>query len=75
MNKKARSKIPLKPKEPLKWVSMDIVTSTAPKSLTGDTIFSNYFLIVDAYSKISKLYGMEKNHNIRSYGQTGYVSI
>ena len=59
MNKKARSKTPLKPKAPFKWVFMDIIPSTAPKSLTSDTTFSNYLLIVDAYSKIPKLYGME----------------
>ena len=39
---------------------MDIISSTAPKSFTSDTNFSNYLLIVDAYSKIPKLYGMEK---------------
>ena len=39
---------------------MDIIPSTSPKRLTSDTTFSNYFLIVDAYSKIPKLYGMEK---------------
>ena len=39
MNKKARSKIPLKPKAPFKWVFMDIIPSTAPKSLTSDSIF------------------------------------
>ena len=60
MNKKSRSKIPLKPMAPFKWVFMDIVPSTAPKSLTSDTNVSNYILIVDAYSKIPKLYGMEK---------------
>ena len=59
MNKKARSKLPLKPKAPFKWVFMDIIPSTAPKSLTNDTNFKNYVLIVDAYSKIPKLYGME----------------
>ena len=59
MNKKARSKIPLKPKAPFKWVFMGIILSTAPKSLTNDTNFQNYLLIVDAYSKIPKLYGME----------------
>ena len=48
MNKKARSKIPLKPKAPFKWVFMDIIPSTAPKSLTSDTTFSKYLLIVDA---------------------------
>ena len=60
MNKKARSKIPLKPKASFKWVFMDIVPSTAPKSLTSDTNVSNYLLIVDAYSNIPELYGMEK---------------
>ena len=59
MNKKARSKISLKPKAPFKWIFMDIVPSTAPKSLTSDTKFSNFLLIVDAYSKIPKLYGMD----------------
>ena len=58
--KKARSKIPLKPKAPFKWVFMDTFTSTAPKILTSDTTFSNYLLIVDAYYNIPKLYGMEK---------------
>ena len=55
MNKKARSKIPLKTKAPFNWVFMDIIPSTAPKSFTSDTTFSNYILIVDAYSKIPKL--------------------
>ena len=59
MNKKARSNIPLKPKAPFKWVFMDIFPSTEPKSLTSDTTFSNYLLIVDAYSKITKLYGTD----------------
>ena len=40
---------------------MDIIPSEAPKSLTSETTFSNYLLIFDAYSKIPKLYGMEKN--------------
>ena len=48
MNKKARSNIPLKPKAPFKWVFMDLIPSTAPKSLTSDTTFSNYLLTVDA---------------------------
>ena len=60
MNKKARSKIPLKPKAPFKWVFMDIVPSTAPKILTSETTFSNQLLIVDVYYNIPKLYGMEK---------------
>ena len=60
MNKKARSKIILKPKATFKWVFMNIIPSTAPKSLTSDKTFSNYILIVDSYSKITKLYGMEK---------------
>ena len=39
---------------------MDIIPSTTPQSLTSDTTFSKYLLIVDAYSKIPKNYGMEK---------------
>ena len=39
MNKMARSKVPLKPKSPFKWVFMDVIPSTAPKSLTSDTTF------------------------------------
>ena len=60
MNKKARSKNPLKLKAPLKWFFMDIIPSTAPKGLTSDTTFSNNLLIVYADSKIPKIYGMEK---------------
>ena len=60
MNKKARSEIPLKPKAPVKWVFMDIIPSTASKRLTSDTNVSNCLLIFDSYSKIPKLYGMEK---------------
>ena len=37
MNKKYRSKNPLNPKVPFKWVFMDIIPSTAPKSLTSET--------------------------------------
>ena len=59
MNKKARSKISLKSKAPFKWVFMDIISSTASKSFTSETTFSRYILIVDAYSKIPKLYGIE----------------
>ena len=60
MNKKARSIIPMKPKSLFKWIFMDIIPSTTSKSLTSDTTFSNYILIVDAYSKVPKLYGMKK---------------
>ena len=59
MKKKAGYKIPLKPKVPFKWFFMGIIPSTASKSLTCDTTFSNYILIVDAYSKTPKLYGTE----------------
>ena len=41
MNKKAGSKLPLNPKAPFKWVFMDVIPSTAPKSLTSDTNFKN----------------------------------
>ena len=39
---------------------MDIIPSTAPKRLTSDAKVSNSILIVNAYSKISKLYIMER---------------
>ena len=58
MNKKARSENPLNPKAPFKCVFMDKLTSTAQKSLTSDTTFSNYLLIVDAYTKNTKIHGM-----------------
>ena len=38
MNKKARSKLPLKPKAPFKWIFMDVIPSTAPKSLTTSPV-------------------------------------
>ena len=38
---------------------MDIIPSIAPKSLTSDTTFSNYLLIVDADYNIPKLCGMD----------------
>ena len=60
MNKKASSNNPLKPKAPFKWVFMDIIPSIAQKRFTSETTFSNYLLIVDSYSRIPKLYGMEK---------------
>ena len=53
MNKKARSKNPLNPKSPFKLFFVDIIPETAPKRLTSENKFSNYLLIVDAYSKIS----------------------
>ena len=58
--KQSTSKNPLNPKAPFKWVFMDIIPSTATKILTSDTTFSNYILIFDSYSKILKLYGIEK---------------
>ena len=39
---------------------MDIVPSIAPESLTSYTTFPNYLLIVDAYSKVIKLFDMDK---------------
>ena len=51
INKKSSPKTPLKPKAPLKWFLMEIIPETSPKSLTSETTFSDYILIVDAYSK------------------------
>ena len=39
---------------------MVIIPATSPKRLTGENTFSNYLLIVDAYSKTPKRYVMER---------------
>ena len=39
---------------------MNVILATSPESLTSETTFSNNILIVDSYSKILKLYGMER---------------
>ena len=59
VNEKARSKTLLKAKTPFKWVFMDILSSTFYKSLTKDTHFDNYSLILDAYYIISIFHRME----------------
>ena len=60
MNKRVRYKNPINPKAPFKWVFMDNIPATAKKILTSETTTSIYILIVDPYSKIPKLYGMER---------------
>ena len=41
---------------------MDIIPSKSSKSLTKETTFANYVLIVDAYYKIKKSLWNEKYH-------------
>ena len=55
MNKRLDPKNPLNPKAPFKWVLMDIISTTAPKRLTIETTFPDYFLFHDAYSKFPNL--------------------
>ena len=50
----------IKSKGTFQVVFMDIIPATAPKCLTNNTTFSYYILIVDAYSKIPKLFPMYK---------------
>ena len=45
---------------------MDIIPSKSPKHLTCDRKVSNYLLIIDAYYKTPKLYGMEKRSTVES---------
>ena len=59
-SKKPRSKTPLNPNTPFKSVFMDSIPAMYSKILTKDTTFYNYILIVDTYSKLIKLYVMEK---------------
>ena len=49
----------MNPNTRFKWVFMDIVPTISFKSLTKGTIFSNYLLFVDAYSKIPNLFRMK----------------
>ena len=49
----------MKPKTPFKLWFMDIILSLTSKSLTKDTTFANYLLIMDTYTNIPRLYGME----------------
>ena len=57
---RSRSKTPLNTNTPFKWVLMDLIQAISSKQITKDTNFANYLLIVYAYSKIPKLYGMGK---------------
>ena len=59
INKNSRSKTPLNPKTPFKWVLVEIIPAISSNSLTKYTIFTNYLLIVGAYSNITKFYGMK----------------
>ena len=61
MTKKARSKIPLKPKAPFKWVFMEIIPSIAPRSLTSDTTFSNYLLSLMSTLKLQNFMAWRKS--------------
>ena len=65
MKKKARSKNPLNPKAPFKWGFMVVIPETVSNFLTSDITFSNYILIVDAYSTTPKLYGMAKISTVK----------
>ena len=60
MNKKSRSKTPLKPRAHFKGGFVEIIPQTSLKLLTIEKTFSNYILIVDTYSKIPIIYGMER---------------
>ena len=41
------------------WAFMDIIPDISYNVLTEYTTFTNYLLIVDAYSRITKRFGME----------------
>ena len=58
--KKSSYKNPLNPKALFKWVFIDIIPASVPIFLTSDRTLSNYLLIVNTYSILLKLYGMEK---------------
>ena len=59
VNENPRSKTPLNTNTPFKWEFMDIITALSSKILTQGTTFYNYLLIMDAYSKLTRIYVME----------------
>ena len=60
INKKPRSKTPLKPKAPsFEWVFMNTIPDLSYKVLIEDTTLDNQLLIMDAYFKLPRLYGAE----------------
>ena len=60
INKQPISKIPLNTKIRFKWVFMEIILDLSSKRLTKETKFTHNILIVDAYSKLPRIYGIEK---------------
>ena len=67
INKKARSKKPMKSKTTFKWAFMEIIPATSFKFLTKYTTFSDYLLIGDAYFKIPGFYVMEISTLMKSW--------
>ena len=43
----------------MKWVFLDIIPSPHSRNINKETSFANYLLIVDAYSRILHLYGLD----------------
>ena len=46
-------------RHPSKISFIENIPATSSNSLTSETTFSNYLLIVDVYSKVPELHGME----------------
>ena len=63
----------MNPNTHLKLVLMDIIPDFFSKSLSEDTTFSKYILIMDAYFKIPKLYGI-KNITTEEFMDKVYMS-
>ena len=60
MNKKARSKFHSSQRHPSREFLWILFHHQHPNFFTSETIFSSYLLTFDSYSKIPKLYDMEK---------------
>ena len=59
INNNSRSKSSLNPNTPFKWVLMETKPAISHKILAKETNLDIYLLIVDDYSKIPIIYGME----------------
>ena len=58
ITKRNQSKVPIGVEKPLATVFMDIIPAPHKSSFDPDCDFSHYLLIVDTYSRIPRLYGL-----------------
>ena len=63
ITKRNRSKVPMGAENPLVRVFMDIIPAPHKSSFDPDCDLSNYLLIDNTYSRMSRLYGLNEIHS------------